>query len=95
MNIDQSTVKNIAHLSRLELNETEQQEMVSSLSKILTWMEQLNELNTDGVEPLTHMSEEVNVMREDIAHNTISREDALKNAPKAIDEYFGVPKVIE
>jgi aspartyl-tRNA(Asn)/glutamyl-tRNA(Gln) amidotransferase subunit C len=95
MNIDQSTVKNIAHLSRLELNETEQHEMVSSLSKILTWMEQLNEINTDGVEPITHMSEEVNIMREDVANNALSREDGLKNAPKAIGEYFGVPKVIE
>ncbi len=95
MKIDQSTVKNIAHLSRLELNETEEKEMVSSLSKILTWMEQLNELNTEGVEPITHMSEEVNVMREDKANNALTREEALKNAPKAIGEYFGVPKVIE
>lgn len=95
MQIDQATVKNIAHLSRLELSETEEKEMVGSLSKILNWMEQLNELDTTGVEPLSHMSEEVNVMREDIANNTLSREEGLLNAPSKVGKYFGVPKVIE
>lgn len=95
MQIDQATVKNIAHLSRLELSETEEKEMVGSLSKILNWMEQLNELDTTGVEPLSHMSEEVNVMREDVAINTLSREEGILNAPSKVGKYFGVPKVIE
>jgi aspartyl-tRNA(Asn)/glutamyl-tRNA(Gln) amidotransferase subunit C len=95
MQIDASTVKNIAHLSRLELSEKEETEMVESLSKILNWMEQLSELDTTNIAPLTHMSEEVNVMREDVARNELSRERALLNAPKRNEEYFKVPKVIE
>jgi len=69
--------------------------MLSDLNKILNWMEQLNELNTDNVEPLIHMSEEVNVMREDLAENTVTHEEALRNAPKKDSDYFRVPKVME
>lgn len=95
MIIDQKTVEKMAHLSRLELSEQESEKMVGDLSKILNWMDQLKELDTTNVEPLTHMSEEVNVFREDIAKNTLSREKGLKNAPSQNGEYFQVPKVIE
>ncbi|CAH0997187.1 Glutamyl-tRNA(Gln) amidotransferase subunit C [Emticicia aquatica] len=95
MKIDQKTVKNIAHLARLELSEQEEVKMVEDLSKILNWMDQLKELDTTNVEPLTHMSEEVNVFREDVAKNELSREKGLKNAPSQNGEYFQVPKVIE
>jgi aspartyl-tRNA(Asn)/glutamyl-tRNA(Gln) amidotransferase subunit C len=95
MKIDKSTVENIAHLARLELTETEKGKMVDDLSKILVWMEQLNEVDTDSVEPLTHMSEEVNVFREDVANNQLSRDRALFNAPLKDETYFMVPKVIE
>jgi aspartyl-tRNA(Asn)/glutamyl-tRNA(Gln) amidotransferase subunit C len=95
MKIDQKTVEKMAHLSRLELSEQESQRMVGDLSKILNWMDQLKELDTTNVEPLTHMSEEVNVFREDIAKNALSREKGLKNAPCQNGEYFQVPKVIE
>ncbi|RYU94711.1 Asp-tRNA(Asn)/Glu-tRNA(Gln) amidotransferase subunit GatC [Emticicia agri] len=95
MKIEQQTVKKIAHLARLELSEPEEVKMVEDLSKILDWMDQLKELDTTAVEPLTHMSEEVNVFREDIANNQLSREKGLKNAPKQDGEYFLVPKVIE
>jgi len=95
MKIEQQTVKKIAHLARLELSEQEEVKMVEDLSKILDWMDQLKELDTSAVEPLTHMSEEVNVFREDIAKNQLTREQGLKNAPKQDGEYFLVPKVIE
>ncbi|RFS15478.1 Asp-tRNA(Asn)/Glu-tRNA(Gln) amidotransferase subunit GatC [Emticicia sp. C21] len=95
MKIEQQTVKKIAHLARLELSEQEEVKMVEDLSKILDWMDQLKELDTTAVEPLTHMSEEVNVFREDVANNQLTREQGLKNAPKQDGEYFLVPKVIE
>lgn len=95
MEIDKKTVEKMAHLARLELSEQESEKMVEDLSKILNWMDQLKELDTTNVQPLTHMSEEVNVFREDIAKNELSREKGLKNAPSQNGEYFQVPKVIE
>ena len=95
MSTDIQTIRGLAHLARLEFNETKEQEMLSDLNKILNWMDKLNELNTDHVEPLIHMSEEVNVMREDVAQNTVSHEEGLRNAPKKDSDYFRVPKVME
>jgi aspartyl-tRNA(Asn)/glutamyl-tRNA(Gln) amidotransferase subunit C len=70
-------------------------EMMGSLNSVLTWMEELNEIDTADVKPLTHMSLEVNALREDKVIPNISREQGLKNAPKQDGEYFRVPKVIE
>lgn len=95
MSTDIQTIRGLAHLARLEFNETKEQEMLSDLNKILNWMDKLNELNTDHVEPLIHMTEEVNVMREDVAQNTVSHEEGLRNAPKRDSDYFRVPKVLE
>ena len=95
MSTDIQTIRGLAHLARLEFNETKEQEMLSDLNKILNWMDKLNELNTDHVEPLIHMTEEVNVMREDLAQNTVTHEEALRNAPKKDSDYIRVPKVME
>ena len=95
MNIDIQTIRKLAHLARLEFDETKEQEMLQDLNKILDWMDKLRELDTSAVEPLTHMSEEVNVLREDVAHNAISHEEGLRNAPKKDSDYFRVPKVLE
>ena len=95
MSTDIQTIRGLAHLARLEFNETKEQEMLSDLNKILNWMDKLNELNTDHVEPLIHMTEEVNVMREDVAKNTVTHEEGLRNAPKKDSDYFRVPKVME
>ena len=89
------TIRNLAHLARLEFNEAKEQEMLSDLNKILNWVDKLRELDTENVEPLIHMSEEMNVMREDVARNTVSHEEALLNAPKKDSDYFRVPKVLE
>lgn len=93
--ITQDTVQKMAHLARLELSEKEEQSMANDLTKIIGWMEQLNEVETTGIEPLTHISEEINVFREDVAYNQLNRADGLKNAPQANDAYFIVPKVME
>ena len=69
--------------------------MINNLEKVLTWMEQLNEVDTNHVAPLTHMSEAVNVLRPDEARSTMTRDEALANAPKHDGTYFAVPKVIE
>ena len=95
MIIDQAKVKKIAHLARLEFNEEETVAIQKDMNQILDWMDKLNELDTDDVKPLTHMSAELNIFREDITSVTISHEEALKNAPKKDSDYFRVPKVID
>lgn len=95
MSTDIQTIKKLAHLARLEFNEEKEQEMLQDLNKILNWMDKLRELDTEQVEPLTHMTEEVNVLREDVAMNTVTHEEALLNAPKKDSDYFRVPKVLE
>lgn len=95
MSTDIHTLRKLAHLARLEFDESKEQEMLQDLNKILNWVDKLRELDTDTIEPLIHMSEEVNVMREDVAQNTITHEQALQNAPKKDSDYFRVPKVLE
>ena len=95
MIIDKETVEKVAHLARLELNETETQEMIKDMSKILDFMAKLNELDTSGVEPLVYMTGDDNVLREDVVKQQITHEEALKNAPKHDEDYFLVAKVIE
>jgi aspartyl-tRNA(Asn)/glutamyl-tRNA(Gln) amidotransferase subunit C len=95
MKVDHETLHKIAHLARLDVRPEEEQPLIDSLNEVLTWMEQLNEIDTTGVEPLTHISAELNVLREDIVGHQLPREQALANAPDKTDQYFQVPKVIE
>ena len=95
MKVDKETLRKIAHLARLEFEEKDEDEMIESLTEILSWVEQLEEVDTENVEPLTTMSKEVNVLREDKAHNKLDQQSALKNAPKKDDIYFRVPKVLD
>ena len=95
MSTDIQTIRKIAHLARLEFNEEKEQEVLQDLNKILNWVDQLRQLDTEHVAPLIHMSEEVNVLREDKPRNTITHEEALQNAPKKDSDYFRVPKVLE
>jgi len=95
MKIDINTLKKIAHLARLEFDEKGAEKMTSDMTQILDWVEKLNEVDTEGVEPITTMSSEVNVLREDNRGKHLSHEDALKNAPQKDSDYFRVPKVIE
>jgi aspartyl-tRNA(Asn)/glutamyl-tRNA(Gln) amidotransferase subunit C len=95
MQVDKETLRKIADLSRLDLEEKNEQALLDSMNNILTWMEKLNEIDTSQVEPLTHMSEEVNVMRDDIVKSPLSHERGLRNAPNKDADYFRVPKVLE
>ena len=95
MKIDKDLVLKLEKLSRLELSETEREQIQSDLNKILKMVEKLDELDTKNVEPLLHVSEGQNVLREDEIKNQISREEALSNAPKSDEKYFKVPKVIK
>lgn len=94
MNLDKDIITNIAHLSKLELDAAGEKAMQKDFNTILAWMTKLNEIDTDQVEPLIHMSEEVNIMRKDEGHNALSQEEALKNAPKKDSDYFRVPKFL-
>lgn len=95
MKIDQESLKKIANLARLEIKPDEEAALLSSMDSVLTWMDQLNEIDTEGVEPLTHIMDEVNNWREDVSVNSLTREEALANAPAKNDTYIMVPKVIE
>ena len=95
MNIDSETVDKIAHLARLELADTEKQEMIGDMNKILGFMDKLNEIDTSGIEPLVYMTNEINTVREDVIKHEVTHEEALLNAPKHDKDYFLVAKVIE
>ena len=95
MEVNEQLVDKLAHLSRLQFNETEKQEIKKDLERMIGFIEKMNELDLDEVEPLLFMSKEVNVLREDKVKGSISREDALKNAPAHNDQFFKVPKVIK
>lgn len=95
MKIDHQTLDKIAHLARLEIKEADREKMLADMSSMLNFIEKLQEVNTDGVEPLMTMSHEINNLREDVVSNQLNREEALRPAPKKDNEFFRVPKVIE
>jgi aspartyl-tRNA(Asn)/glutamyl-tRNA(Gln) amidotransferase subunit C len=95
MKIDREQLDKIAHLSRLEFDEKDAGKMMQDMTAIVDWVEKLNEVNTEGVEPLTTMSYEINVFREDEVKEHLPHDRALLNAPKKDHDYFRVPKVIE
>ncbi|AMR27378.1 glutamyl-tRNA amidotransferase [Hymenobacter psoromatis] len=89
------TLRGLAHLARLEFDPAHEEQMLTDLNKILDWVDQLSKVDTDGVEPLVHLSHEINVLRDDKAQNTISHQDGLRNAPRKDSDYFRVPKVLD
>jgi aspartyl-tRNA(Asn)/glutamyl-tRNA(Gln) amidotransferase subunit C len=95
MEVNDALIEKLAHLSRLHFNETEKAEIKNDLQRMIAFVEKLNELNLVDVKPLLHMSEEVNVLREDEVKGTVSREEALKNSSLHDEEFFKVPKVIK
>ena len=94
MNLDLETVDKIAHLARLEVAESEKQGLLNDMNKILSFMEKLNEVDTEGVAPLIYLTDEVNVFRKDEVKHELTTEEALQNAPKQDGKYFRVAKVI-
>ena len=95
MQVDEATVRRIARLARIRVGDNEARNLVSELSSILTWVEQLGEVDTDGVEPMTSVVEARIKMRDDVVTDGGDRERILANAPRAEDGYFVVPKVVE
>jgi aspartyl-tRNA(Asn)/glutamyl-tRNA(Gln) amidotransferase subunit C len=95
MSTDIDTLRGLAHLSRLEFDQSREQQMLGDLNNILDFVAQLENIDTTGVEPLVHLSQEINVLRDDEAHNTVSHQDGLRNAPRKDSDYFRVPKVLE
>lgn len=95
MEVNDAMVEKLAHLSRLQFNETEKTEIKNDLQRMIAFVEKLNELELDNVEPLLHMSDEVNVLRDDEVKGSVSREEAMKNAPLHDEQFFKVPKVIK
>jgi aspartyl-tRNA(Asn)/glutamyl-tRNA(Gln) amidotransferase subunit C len=94
MSITKKDVEYIAQLARLRFKDEELENFTSQLNEILNYVDKLNELDTENVEPLSHPVEEFNKFRDDELKPSIEREEALKNAPYRTDEFFKVPKVI-
>jgi aspartyl-tRNA(Asn)/glutamyl-tRNA(Gln) amidotransferase subunit C len=95
MKITEEIVDHIAHLARLEFEGEEKLSIIRDMENIVNFMDRLNELDTDHVEPLIFMSEEVNRLRDDVAQVTITQKEALQNAPKKDSDYFRIPKVLD
>jgi len=87
-------IDHLAHLSKLKFDDAEKQSLKTDLQKMIAFVEKLQELDTSGVTPLTHMGSTENALRNDVVAGMISREAGLKNAPVKDDQYFKVPKVI-
>jgi aspartyl-tRNA(Asn)/glutamyl-tRNA(Gln) amidotransferase subunit C len=94
MNIDKALISKLEKLANLELNSVERDHIQADLNNMLAMVQKIEELDTDGVVPLTHMTSEVNQFRADEVQGQLSREDALKNAPEQDGTYIMVPKVI-
>ncbi len=84
----------MALLSRLAFGPDELEEMKESMNSILTYMDELNQYDTDEVEPMAHAVEQYNVMRDDVPHTSFTNEEALMNAPEKENGYFKVPKIM-
>jgi aspartyl-tRNA(Asn)/glutamyl-tRNA(Gln) amidotransferase subunit C len=93
--ISKEQVKHVAHLARLAISEEEAEMFTSQLDAIITFAEQLNELDTEYVEPTSHVLDMKNVMREDEPEQGLPREEVLKNAPDHKDGQFRVPSILE
>lgn len=95
MAIDTQTVKRVAFLSRLKIEDDKIEAAQQEFNKIINWVEQLNEVNTDDVEPLVAVNDTALVCREDVVVEGNQADKILKNAPMAEYDYFVVPKVVE
>lgn len=95
MEVNEVLVDKLANLARLKFNDSEKESIKNDLQKMIQFVEKLNELDTTGVEPLLHMSGNVNVLRADEVKGSIAREDGLKHSALHDEYFFKVPKVIK
>jgi len=95
MNVDKDTLRKVAHLARLQLDTNQEDKLLEGFNNIIDWMSKLNELDTQEVKPLIHLSAELNILREDQVKDVLAHDKGLKNAPQKDSDYFRVPKVLE
>ncbi|RMH87392.1 MAG: Asp-tRNA(Asn)/Glu-tRNA(Gln) amidotransferase subunit GatC [Calditrichaeota bacterium] len=95
MAVSVEQVEYIARLAKLRFTEEEKKRLAQELNAILQYVEKLNELDTTGVEPLSHTAEVTNRMREDVVEASLPVEEALRNAPDRAGNFFRVPKVVK
>ena len=95
MSVSSEQVRHIAKLARIAMSDEELERLVPELNNILGWVEQLGEVNTDGVEPLATVIEQKLRLRDDVVNDGNIRDEVLSNAPEAQHGFFAVPKVIE
>ena len=95
MSIDTKTVEKIARLARIKVNDTEKEKYANELNNIMQWIEQLQDVNTDGVEPLTSVVDMKLHQRKDEVTDGNIQEKILANAPETTEGFFVVPKVVE
>jgi len=95
MKIDQALIDKLARLSQLEFNSDAKAKMEEDLNKILAFVDKLNEVDTENVEPLIYLNEETNKLREDVVGEHLPKKEALKNAPSKDSDYFKVPTVLK
>lgn len=95
MDINKEMIERLSDLAKLDFNEEEKENIMKDMNRVLSYCEKLNEVNTDGVEPLIFMSDNVNLLREDVPQNNFSKQDALRNAPAKDSDFFRVPKFID
>ncbi len=93
--MDEAAVRNVARLARLKITDAEAALFTSQLSKVLEYVEQLNEVDTRDVPPTAHPLPVSNVFREDVVRPSLTTEQALHNAPDRRDGFFRVPKVLD
>jgi aspartyl-tRNA(Asn)/glutamyl-tRNA(Gln) amidotransferase subunit C len=95
MQVNDALIDKLSRLAMLEFDPSEREEIKSDLEKMIGFVDKLKELNTDGVEPLLHVSGEVNVLRDDVPGGMLTHEEALQNAAMHNEKAFLVPKVIK
>ena len=93
--VDDKLVTNLSKLAKLKFDKNSSEKMKSDLRKMLEFIDSISQINTDKVDPLIYLSDEVNVLRNDIITNEISQKDALKNSPQKDSDYFKVPTVLK
>ncbi|MCK4751822.1 MAG: Asp-tRNA(Asn)/Glu-tRNA(Gln) amidotransferase subunit GatC [Planctomycetes bacterium] len=93
--IDQAQVKKVAMLSRLDLTDSEVAEFTTQLSAILEYVEKMNTLDTENVQPLAHCLPITNCFRDDVVKESLGTEKVLANAPQRDEEFFKVPKILD
>ena len=95
MHVDETTVRRIARLARIKITDEEATGLEKELSGILDWVEQLKEVDTEAVEPMTRVVAQDLKMRDDMVTDGAKADDIVKNAPESEDHFFVVPKVVE